>query len=142
MSALTSYLVNPQPKPEIEIKTLDEFRKISIDILVEKNKFMLSVSLIMIGGILTFLLQFSDRIEIKRHKELFLIFLSLLFPLQAIYCGYVINTRIVEMLSNNFFNPHNNLIYYPQIMQFYFLLFSILIICGLIFAKINYKGRN
>jgi len=122
-----SRYVRPVPEASIELDSLSDLQKKSIDIIIEMNKLIISLSLIVLGALGGFLIQKYQVVKIKSLMGKLIIVLSIFFSALSIYFGYVIYSRMVEMLSNKMFNPASNLIELSQKFQYYSFLSSLIL---------------
>lgn len=118
---------HPVPQPAVALESLNELQEKSIEIILEMNKLIISLSLLLIGGIGAFLLQKYQSVKIHSLAQRMTIVLSIISASLSIYFGYVLYFRMVEMLSNNWFNPQSNLIEQPLMFQYYSFLLSVVL---------------
>ena len=142
--AIISYYFQPSPKPTIEIQQLNQLQEKSIEIIIEMNKLLISLSLLVIGGIGGFLLQKYQTLKIESLIQIVIVVLSMMFAVSSIYFGYVLYAKLVEMLSNSMFDISTNLIEEPQKFQFFSFLLSVILFGLFVFNQIvpNAKGRQ
>jgi len=124
---ITYRYFQPTPEPAIRLDTLNELQKKSIEIVIEMNKLMISLSLLVIGGIGGFLLQKYQVIKIRSIPQKIIIVFSIVFSALAIYFGYLIYSKMVETLANNIFALAGNLIDQFQKYQYYSFLLSLIL---------------
>ncbi len=126
------FFFKPAPGPELAIKTLDALQNKSIDIIIEMNRQMMSLALLLLAGVGAFVANKYSTGKIESFiARLFLTFSSL-FAVFSILFGYFLYDKIVEMLSHGMFNSNSPLISLPQALQLYCLWFSA--ICFVLFV--------
>jgi hypothetical protein len=131
----------PLPKPEFLKTSLDQLEAKSLDAVVEMNKLMISLSLLVIAGVSGLLLGKYSEVKVQGYLPTFALLLCLIAAASSIFSGYVLYDNLIVMLSNQFYNPSNSLIKWPQRLQFYSFFFSI-ILFGSFIVTITLGGRR
>ena len=131
------FFFNPAPSPELAIKTLNTFQKQSIDIVIEMNRQMLSLALLLLAGVGAFVVNKYSTGKIESYAARLLLVFSSLFSIFSILFGYFLYDKIVEMLSNEMFNPYSPLISQPQFLQLYCLWFSVVLFCFFVIVQMT-----
>lgn len=124
-----------EPEPSVAVDKLNNLQLKTIEIIIEMDKFLLSISLLIIAGIGGLLIQKYQAIKIKSLFQKVIILISFLFAISSIYFGYVLYFKMVEMLSNNMFDAKNALIEQPQRFQYYSLLFAVIFFCIFVLSE-------
>jgi hypothetical protein len=132
---IANYKFNPKPEPEIVISELDELQKKSSEIIIEMNKLMTSLATLIIGALGAFIIKRYETLKIKATFPRILVAASSMLAIFSIYFGYVLYIKMVEMLSNNFYNPNNSLIEMPRKYQYYCLWLSAILFVVFVLAE-------
>jgi hypothetical protein len=114
----------PPPDPGFLTTSLNQLQAKSLDTIVEMNKLIISLALLVIAGGGGLLLRGDSK---GGMSQKIVLLLSLLFAASSIFSGYVLYDNLIVMLSNDFYNPANTLIKWPQRIQFYSFFFSIVL---------------
>lgn len=117
----------PEPDPEFYIENLNPLQSKSLDNVVEMNKLIISLALLVIGACAGILVQKYSNIKVKRRITIITLLFCILFAASSIFSGYVLYDNLVVMLSNGFYNPANQLIKWPQRLQFYSFFISVVL---------------
>ena len=124
---LFTLFFNPVPDPDTAVSTLSNLQEHAIDIMVEMNKLLISFSLLIIGGVGGFLIHKHKDIKIHSMFQIIVIILCMIFASLSVYFGYVLYFMMIEMLSNEMFDPYNNMILQPQQCQYYSFILSVVL---------------
>jgi hypothetical protein len=132
---VANYRFNPEPEPEVVVSALDELQKKSSEIIIEINKLMTSLATLIIGALGAFIIKKYETLKIKAAFPRILVAASSMFAVFSIYFGYVLYMKMIEMLSNNFYNPNNSLIETPRKYQYYCLWLSAILFVVFVLAE-------
>jgi len=124
---LADTYLRPIPLPSVEIDDLNGLQKESTTIIVEMDKLIISLSLLVIGAIGGFILHKYENVKIRSLLQRVTIGLSFMLACSAVYFGYVLYAKIIEMLSNKMFDATLPLIQMPLEFQYYSFLFSLIL---------------
>lgn len=118
----------PVPGPELSIQTLNPLQSKSLDTVVEMNKLIISLALLVVGACAAILTQKYSVLRVKTTFTTAVLLTCILFAASSIFSGYVLYDNLVSMLaSGSFFNPENELIAWPQRLQFYSFFISVVL---------------
>lgn len=117
---------NPKPEPGVAIETLNELQKRSSEIIIEMNKLMTSLATLVIGGVGALLLKKDEPFRVQSRGRRMTMAVCSVFAVFSIYFGYILYFKMVEMLSNSFYDPSNALIEIPRRFQYYCLWLSVI----------------
>lgn len=92
------------PQAEVAISTLNELQRRIVDLIIEMDKLMISLSLLIVGTTGAFLLQKYRGIEIQSLIQKIIVLSTIIFAVIAVYSGYMLYSNMIEMLSNNMFD--------------------------------------
>ncbi len=117
----------PDPGPEMAIATLTPLQSKSLDNMVEMNKLIISLALLVIGACAAIFVQKYPNLRVKTTSTTIILLTCILFAASSIFSGYVLYDNIILMLSSEWFNPANELIKWPQRLQFYAFFISVVL---------------
>jgi hypothetical protein len=119
----------PAPSAELYIETLNPLLSKSLDYVVEMNKLIISLALVVLGACAAILTQKYPNLKTKGTWTTVILLVCILLAASSIFSGYVLYDNLVFMLANNFYSPSNELVKWPQRLQFYSFFSSVVLFC-------------
>jgi Na+/H+ antiporter NhaD/arsenite permease-like protein len=136
------FLFHPRPNPEIALDNLNKLQEKSVEIIIETNKLIVSLSLLIIGGVGGFSLQKYPGINIRRSLERTIVIFCIALASLSIFFGYFMYRGMVEMLSNSMYDPTSVLLEWPQTFQFVCFFLAVLLFGFLVFSTLKSKSSE
>lgn len=136
------FLFHPQPKPEIALDNLNKLQEKAVEIIIETNKLIVSLSVLIVGVVGGFSLQKYPGIIIRRPLQKTLVISCIAFASLSIFFGYFMYRGMVEMLANSMFDPTSVLVEWPQTFQFLCFFLAVLLFAFLVFSTVMSKSSE
>lgn len=102
-------------------------KKMSFDIIIEMNKLLLSIELLIITGVGIFVMNRDSNPKIESCWYQLLWMSAYLAGVLSIFFGYILYDRLAEMTYNGMFNIRHYSIVWLRTLQFYLLLCSVIL---------------
>lgn len=111
----------PKPDPGLQAGNLSDSSKAAITVLVETNKFVISLALIMIGAIAALL--FKRDMEFREHAlSMTLAVAACVCAMLSVYYGYNLYIFLINQLGNKLFKLDPKLVAQLNSQRLWFLL--------------------
>lgn len=127
VSMIMVHEFQPAPSPEEYLENLNMVQSKSLDNIVEMNKLIISLALLIIGACAGILVRKFPTINTSTTLTTSILLTCILFAASSIFSGYILYDNVVSMLANNFFHPANEMIKWPQRLQFYSFFISVVL---------------
>ena len=101
----------------VAVKSLSAPQKEAIAVTLEMNKLVISLATLVFGAVGTLVFVGDGRIRISGRFQNTLVVATLFFASSALYFSYVTYDKIVEMLSNEFFDLNSELLASPRRLE-------------------------
>lgn len=139
---ISNYVANVEPMAAQHLEDMSDLQKESLSVLVEMNKLLISLSLLAIGAIGSFILNKNEGLQSSKGWVLSILAMAMLFSVISIYCGYELYSNILEMLSNEMFEPNNPLLAVPLKWQFASFILSVVSFAFFIWNNFSQKSTT
>jgi hypothetical protein len=100
----------------------------AIDVLINLTSLMITFALAIIGGIAFFLKGALKAEMVITSSPKNILFASGLSAIASVYCGHLIYAAVIDMLSNDFFDPNADFLVWPARLQYLTLLSALLLL--------------
>jgi hypothetical protein len=125
---LVHEVFQPIPSPAETMDKLNDLESKSLDTVIEMNKLIISLALIVLGACAAILVQKYPVLRLKTTFTTAILLTCVLFAASSIFSGYVLYDNLVTMLTKgSYFDPSNELIAWPQRLQFYSFFISVVL---------------
>jgi hypothetical protein len=114
---LQSQFQTPEPIAGEKIETLTDTQKEALKIVTDLNSLLHSLSIISLGLMGGFLVKKDDFIRVNTMFDVIVVLLGIILLVSSVYFGYILNSNIVSMLSNNMFDLSHTYISFPRKWQ-------------------------
>lgn len=140
---LISWLLYGEKPPCREVNSvLDDFSKLSFDILREINSYIISLSTLLIGGLAVLLVKHSSILNGEEKKKTrTLISISGIFSIGSLYCSLIFYNNLAEAAINGCAQL-NDKISVTYAMQVSFLSIGAAFFFFLIFSLFGYESKK
>jgi hypothetical protein len=134
--ALAQRYLSRLPFAEPEVHALIPFQEKQFGIFVDMSKLLITLATLALGGIGAFVFK---RYEGKslRSAQVFRAITAWLLCVLSLYCGVLINERLVWMFQSGFFNLTNSRILWVYETQFWTLAVAILFLADFFYHGLN-----
>lgn len=139
---ITWFLYGEEPPCREVNSVLDDFSKLSFDILREINSYVISLSTLLIGGLAVFVMKNNSILDVKTNKmNRTLISISGIFSTASLYCSLIFYNNLAEAAINGCaqLNEKINITYSMQVS---FLSISAVFFLLLIFSYLGYERHR
>jgi hypothetical protein len=136
-SSVASSVISVRPPVIPRDATFSDAQKNAITVLIEMNKLVISIALLVIGAVAAVIFKLRDQVGPFRRGDRVLLVLALVGSGLSFYFGFDLYFRMVEMLAHGGFVADAAILLCAQKLQYYTLLGAVVTLALVVVRRLD-----